>query len=84
MGHRPIVLFWGSVVAAVLFLGSAWTAAGRIGSGPHALGDGAVLGVSVVGLAVTGLVAGRIAFVIGRAQRKGRAAASGRTVRSDR
>jgi hypothetical protein len=69
MGRRPIVLFWGAVAAAVFFLGSAWAAAGRLGSGPHALADGVVMGISLAGFVATAFVAGRIAFVIGRAQR---------------
>jgi hypothetical protein len=72
MGHRTIVLFWGAVAAAVFFLGSGWTAAAHTGSGPHALANAAVLGVSVIGFAGTSLVAGRIAFVVGRAQRRAR------------
>ncbi len=73
MGRRPIVLFWGAAAAAVLFVGSAWAAAGRLGSGQHALADGVVMGIAIMGLLVTGFVAGRIAFVIGRAQRRARA-----------
>lgn len=72
MGRRPIVLFWGSVAAAVFFLGSAWSAAGRLGTGPHALANDVVMAVAVTGLAATTLVAGRIAFVVGRAQRRAR------------
>ncbi len=78
MARRPIVLFWGSVAGAVLFLGSAWAAAGRLGSGPHALANAAVMAVAVVGFGATALVAGRIAFVIGRAQRRARQAGAGR------
>jgi hypothetical protein len=69
MGRRTLVLFWGAVAAAVFFLGSAWSAAGRLGSGPHAFGNAAVMAVSVAGFGATVLVAGRIAFVVGRAQR---------------
>jgi len=69
MGRRPIVLFWGAVAAAVFFLGSAWAAAARLGSGPHALADGVVMGISLAGFVATAFVAGRIAFVIDRAQR---------------
>ena len=72
MGRRAIVVFWGATAAAVFFLGSVWTAAGRLGSGPHALANEVVLAVSVVGLVVTSLIAGRIAFVVGRAQRRAR------------
>ena len=72
MGRRPIVLFWGFAAAAVFFLGTVWTDAGRLGSGPHAIADSVVLGIAVTGLAVTGFIAGRIAFVVGRAQRRAR------------
>jgi hypothetical protein len=76
MRRRAIVLFWGAVAAAVFFLGSAWTTVGHLGSGPHALENAAVMGVAVIGFAGAALVAGRIAFVIGRAQRRGRAGAT--------
>jgi hypothetical protein len=76
MERRTLVLFWGAVAAAVFFLGSAWSAAGRLGSGPHGTANAAVLAVAVAGLGATGLVAGRIAFVVGRAQRRARAAGS--------
>jgi hypothetical protein len=80
MGRRPIVLFWGAVAAAVFFLGSAWTTAGRLGSGPHTLANAVVMGVAVIGFAATALVAGRIAFVVGRAQRRARLTGSGEPV----
>ena len=72
MGRRPIVLFWSAVAAAVFFLGSVWTTAGRLGSGPHALANAVVMAIAVAGFAATVVVAGRIAFVIGRAQRRAR------------
>ncbi len=72
MGRRPIVLFWGAVASAVFFLGSAWATAGRLGPGPHALANAVVLAVAVMGLGGTTLVAGRIAFVVGRVQRQAR------------
>ena len=71
MSRRTVVLFWGALAAAVFFLGSAWTAAGAL-SGPHGLGNAIVLVVSGGGCLAAAFVAGRIAFVIGRAQRKGR------------
>lgn len=70
MQRRPAVLFWGATAAAVFFLGSVWTTAGRLGSGPNALADTAVMCIAVIGFAATGLVAGRIAFVVGRSQRR--------------
>ena len=72
MGRRPIVLFWGAVAAAVFFLGTAWETARRLGSGPHGLANAAVMAVAVLGLCATALVAGRIAFVVGKAQRLAR------------
>ncbi len=71
MMKRAVVLFWGAVAAAVFFLGSAWSAAGRL-SGPHVVANAAVLAIAVVGFGATAFVAGRIAFVIGRAQRRAR------------
>ncbi len=67
MGRRAIVLFWGAVAAAVFFLGSVWTTAGHLGSGPHTLANAAVTG--------------RIAFVLGRAQRRARLRRSGEPIR---
>jgi hypothetical protein len=84
MGRRATVLFWGAVAAAVFFLGSAWTTVGRLGSGPHALANAVVMGVAVIGFAATALVAGRIAFVVGRTQRRARLAGSGESGRMNR
>ena len=81
MGRRAIVLFWGAVAAAVFFLGSVWTTAGHLGSGPHTLANAAVMGIGVIGFAATVLVAGRIAFVVGRAQRRARLRRSGEPIR---
>ena len=66
MTRRATVLFWGSTLAAVLFLGSIWavTHDGRGG-----LGADLVLAVSSVGLVATSLVAGRIALVSARWER---------------
>ncbi len=81
MGRRSIVLFWGAAAAGVFFLGSAWTAAGRLGSGPHAFANAVVMAIAVIGFATTALVAGRITVVIGRAQRRIRARAKRRPAR---
>ena len=78
MGRRPIVVFWGAAAAAVLFLGSAWSTFGRL-AGPHAVANGLVLVIALIGLCATSLVAGRIAFIVGRAQRRARPARSGIT-----
>ena len=77
MARRPVVLFWGAVAAAVFFLGSAWTTVGGLGSGRHAFANAVVMGVAVFGFAATALVAGRIAFVVGRSQRRARLTRSG-------
>lgn len=84
MGRRVIVLFWGAVAAAAFFLGSVWTAAGHLGSGPHTLANAAVVGTAVIGFAATALVAGRIAFVVGRAQRRARLRRAGEPIRMGR
>jgi len=84
MGRRATVLLWGAAAAAVFFLGSVWTTAGRLGSGPHAQANVAVLGVAVIGFAATALVAGRIAFVVGQAQRRARLTRSGEPGRMTR
>ena len=69
MGRRPVVLFWGAAAAAVFFLGSLWTTVGRLGSGPHALANTVVMCVAVFGFAAAAVVAGRIAFLVGRTER---------------
>ncbi len=84
MGRRAIVLFWGAVAAAVFFLGSVWTTAGRLGSGPHTLANAAVMGIAVIGFAAAVLVAGRIVFVVGRAQRRARLTRSREPIRMGR
>ena len=69
MGRRAIVVFWGAVAAAVFFLGSAWSTAERLGAGSYAPSRILLLAFAILGLAVAVLVAGRIAFVVGRTQR---------------
>ena len=81
MGRRPIVLFCSAVAAAVFFLGSAWTSVGHLGSGRHSLANAVVMGVAVIGFAASAFVAGRIAFVVGRTQRRARLPRSGERVR---
>jgi uncharacterized membrane protein len=73
MGRRAIIVFWGAVAAAVLFLGSAWSAFGRL-TGPHAAANAAVFVVALIGFLLSGMVAGRIALVVGRTQRQARRA----------
>ena len=67
MSRRAIVLFWGATAASVFFLGSLWAAAGG-----SSTGDVVVFVISLVGLCATLFVAGRIAFVVARAQRAAR------------
>jgi hypothetical protein len=72
MGHRAVVLFWGAVAASVFFLGSVWAAGGQLEWGRHAVANDVVMSVAVTGLGATTFVAGRIAFVVGRSQRRAR------------
>jgi hypothetical protein len=67
MTRRAVILFWGATAASVFFLGSLWAAAG--GSSP---GDVVVFAISLVGLCATLFVAGRVAFVVARLQRRAR------------
>jgi hypothetical protein len=71
MSRRAIVLFWGATAASVFFLGSLWAAAGG-----RSTGNVVVFAISLVGLGATLFVAGRIAFVVGRLQRRARRKAS--------
>jgi hypothetical protein len=80
MGRRAVVLFWGAAAAAVLLLGSAWATARQFGSGPHELVNAAVMTISVIGLGASTLWAGRIAFVVGRAQRRASTGPSGHPI----
>ena len=70
MERRTVALFWGATAAAVLFLGSGWAAAGRMGSGVTP--DLVVFAISAVGFLTTAFVAGRIAVVLARLQRRAR------------
>ena len=67
MSRRATVLFWGATAAAVFFLGSAWAAAGG-----NSIADVAVFVVSILGFLATASIAGRIAFVVARLQRRSR------------
>jgi len=67
MSKRAIVVFWGATAASVFLLGSVWGSAG--GKSPA---DVAVFVISLAGLAATLFVAGRIAYVVARAQRVAR------------
>ena len=74
MRSRVTTLFWGATTGAVLFLGAAWSTASELGSGAGRMRWTALV---LFLLATTGavacvLVAGRIAFVSGRAQRRAR------------
>ncbi len=68
MRPKTVVLFWASVAAAVFLLGgtvSSVEAFVRHASVVNTI----VLTVSVIGLVIMGLIAGRILVVLGRAQR---------------
>ncbi|MEO8424628.1 MAG: hypothetical protein ABI595_12065 [Actinomycetota bacterium] len=68
MRPKTVVLFWAAVAAAVFLLGgtvSSVEAFVRHASVVNTI----VLTVSVIGLAIAGLIAGRILVVLGRAQR---------------
>ncbi len=72
MQARTLIVFWASVAAAVFLLGgtiASVEALARHASGANAI----VLSVSLLGLSLSGPIAGRIIVVVGRAQRRGRA-----------
>ncbi len=69
MPTRTLVVFWGSTAAAAIFLGSAWAAAAAMGSDPP---DVAVFAFSALGFVATAFVAGRIALLVARTQRRAR------------
>lgn len=71
MPRRTSVIFWASLAAAVFLLGGGIATARRAFGEPGS-GDAFLLAVSLVGFAVAVLVAGRIVFVSGRAQRRAR------------
>jgi hypothetical protein len=71
MSRRTLVVFWAAVAAAVSLLG------GGVGSVRALTTDGGpanaiLLGLDLLGFAVAVLVAGRIAWAAGRAQRRAR------------
>ncbi len=77
MGRRAVVVFWGSVSATVLFLGSAWSVWERASHGARDAATMSILFVGIVGFAGSALVAGRITTVVGRVRRQGRHAQAG-------
>ncbi len=72
MRSRPFIVFWGAVAGAVLFLGASWATIGRVLDPTRGPLDTAVLVIAIIGLGATGFVAGRIALVTARAQRRAR------------
>lgn len=71
MHRRTTLIFWTAVVAAALLLGGGIATARRVADG-GTLGDYVALSLSLLGLVVALLVAGRIVLVMGRAQRRAR------------
>ena len=72
MRSRVMTLFWGATTGSVLFLGAAWSTASELGPGA-ARGRWTALVlffVASTGAVACVLVAGRIVFVSGRAQRR--------------
>lgn len=67
MRTRVSVAFWGATVPAILFLGASWNAAARALSGAGDPVDVVVAALAGIGLLACLVVAGRIAFVTGRA-----------------
>ena len=66
MRAKTVVVFWASVAAAVFLLGG--TVASAEAFARHASGANAiVLSVSLLGLVLAGLIAGRIVVVVERA-----------------
>lgn len=80
MRSRPFILFWGATAGAILFLGAAWSTMGRLRDGAATPADAVVLTLALIGLAGTSFVAGRIAYVTARAQRRSRNEAANRVV----
>ena len=69
MPARTLAYFWGATIAAVCFLGAAWTA---WQSRTEGLAAFAVLVIAAIGVAGSAFVAGRIMVVVGRLQRQAR------------
>jgi hypothetical protein len=71
MSRRTTTIFWTAVAVAVFLLGGGVATVLRV-LDDGAAGDYPVLSLTVIGLASALLVAGRIAFVSARAQRRAR------------
>jgi len=67
VSRRTVVIFYGAVATAVLFLGTVWS--GIHEGKARSAGGAAVIAVATLGLLASLLVAGRIVWVIGRAKR---------------
>jgi len=67
VSRRTLVIFYGAVAAAVLFLGTVWS--GIHEGKARSVGGAVVMAVAALGLLASLLVAGRIVWVIGRARR---------------
>jgi hypothetical protein len=71
MRAKTVVAFWASVAAAVFLLGGSVASVEAFVRHPSVT-TGVVLALSLLGLVFAAIVAGRILFVLGRAQRKPR------------
>lgn len=71
MPGRTLLVFWAAVSVSVLLLGGAFATLRRVIAG-GGTGDYAVLVITVLGLAGSLLVAGRIVLIGARAQRAAR------------
>jgi len=69
MSRRTIVIFWAAAAAAVFPLGGA-VGSGRAVAAGAGWGAGVLLALGALGFAAAVLVAGRITWVSGRAQRR--------------
>lgn len=71
MPRRPAMIFWTAVAVAVLLLGGGVATVRRVFAG-GTLADHVVFSLTMIGLAIALLTAGRIVFVSARAQRRTR------------
>lgn len=69
MERRTVVVFWVASSAAVALLGGSVATIRRLLAAGD-IADVVVLGLSLAGLGLVLFVAGRIAFVVGRARRR--------------
>ena len=70
MGRRALASFWGATLASVLLLGAIWDLKDGMRSGRLGPWEVGVLIVAGIGFGATFSLAARIAFVVGRIQRR--------------